>query len=217
MNLVCVRQNCRPRGRRAECGAAPGLRLCAECAEFIRIELAELPGLYDDCEHALVGGPHGITLRVGRGRRATGISLREDAFKARSRILACLASWAALVADERTVPRPVRFHPVDLVAFLRTHLDWLLTHSAAADFAAEITDLTAYARRSRQHQEGRRRELGECVHPGCTAILSVTPANRDSKAAKEIRCAAGHVWQPHQWLQLSRQIQRARHRATTTD
>lgn len=214
---LCVGHECGAGGTRSARTAAPGLRLCAECAARVEAELAQLPRIHAACEHALISRRSAVALRIGRGRRAAGISLNEDALSARSCILACLSSWASLVIDERGLTGVGRRHPGELAAFLRTNLAWLLMHPAAGDFAAEIAEPTAETRRSLHGRNGRRRDLGECVQPGCTAALTAAPAHQNgANATAEIRCAAGHSWQPHQWLQLSRQLQRERHRTSTT-
>jgi hypothetical protein len=95
-----------------------------------------------------------------------------------------------------------------MTTFLVRHLNWLLAHPAAGDFAQELAQLTAHARRSAYVQPALR-DLGECIHPDCGATLSTAPG-RGGGRSREVQCTAGHAWQPHQWLQLFRQIHQSR-------
>lgn len=214
-NSLCARESCAARpdpggggpagGRRT---AASGLRLCSGCCREARANLIELPGIYDDCAAALLPQRNPTLQRVSGSRQAPGILLDEHAVTTRASILCLLASWSALVADERTVTRPTRRQPAALAAFLLRHLSWLLAHPAAADFADEICQAT----RSRRADGPAVAVvgLGQCVHDGCDgAMTAATPAS-DRTGPCEVRCAAGHTWRPSQWLQLHRRIQQIR-------
>jgi hypothetical protein len=97
-----------------------------------------------------------------------------------------------------------------MAGFLVAHLDWLLAHQTAADFAAEISEIAHHARRSAYTQPALRMDLGQCIHSGCAAAMTTAPSVRDGRRTREVSCTAGHSWQPHQWLLLSRQIQQTR-------
>jgi hypothetical protein len=200
---LCVGQNCGARSRRT---AVSGLRLCTACYHELKGNLIELPEIYDDCESALLPGHNPVLQQVSGTRRTTGILLDEGVITVRSKILGVLASWSALVADERTITKPAR-HPAGLAVFLIKHLNWLLAHPAAANFAEEISLITTQARSAVHGQSALRIDLGQCIHPGCDTSMTTTPPTGGSERTCEVRCAAGHTWQPHQWLQLSRQIQ----------
>ncbi|MEW2517871.1 hypothetical protein [Actinacidiphila alni] len=205
-----------PHGTRSRRTAAPGLRLCTSCYHDLKANLLELPEIYDDCESVLHPRRNPTLQRVSGSRQSTGIRLDEAAITARSGIIGFLASWAALVADERAVRKPVRRQPEEMADFLVTHLDWLLAHATAADFAEEISEITHRARRSAYTQPALRMDLGQCIHSGCNAAMSTTPSARDGRRTREVSCTAGHSWQPHQWLLLSRQIQQTRQFARGT-
>ena len=210
MNILpCARQNCGgPRHEaRPRRSAAPGLRLCIACYHELKRNLIELPVIYDDCESTPLPQRNPILQRVSGTRQETGISLDEGAITTRSRILGFLASWCVLVADERAITKPTRRNPAELATFLIVHLNWLLAHPAAADFAEEICRTTTCARSSAYTQPDLRVDLGQCIHPGCDTNMITTPPTRDGNHSREVRCAAGHTWQPHQWLQLFHQIQ----------
>jgi hypothetical protein len=207
---LCVGQKCgsMPHGTRPRRTAAPGLRLCTSCYHDLKANLIELPEIYDDCESALHPKRNPTMQRVSGSRQSPGIRLDEGAISARSSIVGFLASWAAMVADERSVTRPAHRSPGVLADFLVAHLNWLLAHHTAADFAAEISELSHHARRSAYTQPSLRIDLGQCVRSDCDAVMTTAPAApREGLRSREVSCTAGHSWQPHQWLLLSRQIQ----------
>jgi hypothetical protein len=201
--------------------------------ERVRRDLAEAPELYQRCESLLVRFPPAFTQRVAGGG-STGLVLDERVTSARSDILAVLASWSGLVADERGVGRPRR-DTADLAAFLAVHLDWLLTHPAGPCFASELGAAAAAAREVSRSGSGPGIELGPCVEEDCdhmmVAARSGSSAGRPGPSGRpgssgssgssgrpgssgssgssglEVRCAAGHAWAPRQWLRLSRQLE----------
>lgn len=182
---------------------ATGQRLCPGCERTAREELLRLPGLYGECEAALVPVPTGPAQRITR-TRAVGLNLNEAAVNARSDILDILSSWSAMVAHQRRVTPPARVVE-RLVAFLDGHFDWLSRHEAAADFAAEIHDLAARARAAIERAPAAR-PLGPCGRKGCGEVVSVI---RRGDGRDEVRCGAGHVWRSHEWLALSLRMRRA--------
>jgi len=221
MNLVKP-ENAKP-GRRCQNGncrgqagasparlAAPGLRLCKVCGAQALACLTALPDLYADCESALARRARPALERAGSRRRTTALPIDETAANARSAILAILAGWSALVADERAVTRPARRQAGELAAFLSRHADWLLAHPAAGEFAAEIGAVTQAARRAAQPRNEQRITLGQCPHRGCTEAVYATRVSGESGGSRNVRCDAGHSWPPHQWLLLSRQLGPAR-------
>jgi hypothetical protein len=212
-STLCVGHKCGslPRGSRPRRTAAPGLRLCTTCYHDLKASLIELPEIYDDCESVLHPRRNPTLQRVSGSRQSTGIRLDEAAITARSGIVGFLASWAALVVDERSVGKPAHRTPGALADFLLTHLNWLLAHPTAADFASEISEITHRARRSAYTQPAVRLDLGQCIHSDCNAAMTTAPSIRDGRRTREVSCTAGHTWQPHQWLLLSRQIQQSRH------
>jgi len=207
----CMSRNCgSPLPRTDTPGsAAAGPRLCTACRHGVRANLIELPAIYEDCEAALLPRRNPALQRVSGSRPEIGIRLNEESTAARSSILSLLASWSALVADERAVSRPPHRHPAYLAAFLLDHLAWLLAHPAAGDFVEEVSATTARARRA-VHRGDPEIRLGTCITPGCNAVLTARQSTRDSGRTRTIVCNAGHIWQPHQWLQLSRRIGHAR-------
>ncbi|MBO0806688.1 MAG: hypothetical protein J2P32_00085 [Actinobacteria bacterium] len=136
-------------------------------------------------------------------RRATGgLSVDERVTDARHDIVAVLASWSALVADERRVTRPGRREVTQLSAFLAVHVDWLLAHPAGHSFAEELLAVAAAAREISRSDPARGPELSQCVEEGCDKPMTVIRA----ATSVEVRCAAGHAWQARQWLHLARRL-----------
>jgi hypothetical protein len=128
----------------------------------------------------------------------------------RSDIVAILASWSGLVVTERAVARPVRRDVGMLAAFVGAHLDWLLAHPAAADFAEEVTTLARAARRAAQPGARIHLELGQCVRPGCESpLFATTHGDGGTALTGHVRCDSGHVWQAHQWLPLAHRLARS--------
>ncbi|WP_242888617.1 hypothetical protein [Actinomadura litoris] len=205
--VLCGGPSCgdrRPQRRRQI--PRPGSRVCVACHESTRSAVEQLPDLFDECAAALAhtaGPPVG---QIRRGSRRAGITLNDRAVAARSAILSTLASWAALIADERRVCRPERREPRALAAFVLTHLDWMLAHSAAVEFANEVVAVARVGRDSAP--DAGRLEIGECVWPGCNAKIMASPREWDGRGGRDVKCAAGHVWRPHQWLDLAHQLRR---------
>ncbi|MQA07456.1 MAG: hypothetical protein GEU98_02690 [Pseudonocardiaceae bacterium] len=120
-----------------------------------------------------------------------------------------LASWAALVVDERAVSGPGGRNVGELAAFLATHLDWLGAHPAAQDFADEIAELAHAADNVLHPNPTLHMELGPCAEPGCDQMVSATVRAEDAHLPPQVGCSAGHVCQPHQWLLMAGQIHQA--------
>lgn len=190
-----------------------GRRLCVQCLDALRKELTRLPALYRDCERTLVSRRQRSLERV-RGGRPNGIHLNEDVVSTRSDIIAVLASWVAMVAEERGATPPKHRHVTKLVAFLVRHLDWLTSHPAIGDFSSEIADLAEAAEGVVDPSSAFRMSLGPCGEPGCDRAVHAT-MRADAKAtAYQVRCEAGHEWQPHQWLSLGRRMEHSERAAS---
>ncbi|HEX8007020.1 MAG TPA: hypothetical protein VF482_11395 [Trebonia sp.] len=179
-----------------------GRRIGRGLRDRVRRDLAEVPELYQRCESLLVRFPPAFIQRVAGGGTA-GLVLDERVTEARGGIVAVLASWSGLVADERGVSRPRR-DAAELSAFLAVHLDWLLDHPAGPCFAEELLAAAAAAREVSDSGPRPGVELGRCVEEGCDHAMIAT---RSPASELEVRCAAGHSWRARQWLRLARQLQ----------
>ncbi|MEU5050163.1 hypothetical protein [Streptomyces sp. NPDC021096] len=128
------------------------------------------------------------------------------AAEVRSSITSVLASWAALIADERGIGAPQR-HVVQLARFVHENVRWLCAHWAAGDAVEEFTTLTRLARRACEPRQVRIVPVGDCVRSRCTgklrAVVKVVPGARPKPS--EIRCSAddGHWWASDEWAALS--------------
>ncbi|MEU9115956.1 OvmZ protein [Streptomyces sp. NPDC048483] len=167
------------------------------------VDLLELIELYEECGHALQRTRSGPREKVS-GSRAVGISLREEAVNARADLVGVLASWAGTVAEALGTAGPARRDVHDLVRFLADHLDWLLGPATAQDFATEITEITAAARRAAHPEPVLRTALGPCPAPDCHSTLYSEPIGSRTTGRHQVRCDAGHDWPPRQWLLLAR-------------
>jgi hypothetical protein len=187
----------------------PGLRLCHDCLHRTRENLTALPGLYEECAHAI--GPaarDGVREKVS-GSQTPHSPLNEAAVEARTRIQSVLTSWARLVIDERRLTAR-RGEVADVTRFLAVHLDWLASRPVAADVVAEIDELVARALSVIDAGSTVRRiEIGDCIEPGCGGTLVARVQVRGG-GPPEVGCDAGeHVWWPHQWLLLQRSVEQA--------
>jgi hypothetical protein len=178
-------------------------RLCRACLSTTRRGLAALPGLYAECaEHNPLHDKGDLREKVRSSREAT-LPLPEAAVHARAEIRGVLASWSGLVVAELgPVGAPSRTVPA-MTQFLIRNLNWLATHPAAADFAAEIAELTAQAARALDPGQKKRPPLGTCTETGCDALLYA------DQAARRIVCESGHESRYDQWLLLGRKLERS--------
>lgn len=181
--------------------ASGGARLCPGCLERFAGRLCELPTLYAHCESLLVGSGKRRLERVSGGD-VNGIVLGDDLVSARTRIVSVLASWAALVADERPVAvRPARLVP-DLAVFLLKHLAWLAAHPAVRDAVGEIVEAVEAARAALGQGAPVEVDLGSCSLTGCDRPVRAAIDRAQSQTGRVVSCGAGHVVPPHEWLTL---------------
>jgi hypothetical protein len=171
MEQLCGSRDCRRQraGGRRIYRAEQGLRVCRFCCERVRDNMIELPKLYEECESDLTRFPFAFEERVS-GSEVKGLCLNEASINARLDIISVLATWSAMVAEERGLTKPARRDVPDLAAFLTRHLDWLLAHSAGPYFADEVVAMTATARRASRSGPALRLSLGHCVEEDCDVI-----------------------------------------------
>lgn len=194
--------------RRREHGAPPAPtagshRLCTGCSQHLASQVDELAALYRECGY-LLGGMRSAQPRDKiTGGRLPGLPFNTAAAEARSEIAAVLASWSALVADERGLARPP-YAIESMTRFLAEHVDWLAGHLAAAEASDEITRVHAQARQVARRDEPNRVRVGRCVYEGCEGELVAVLHTRSAGRRDEIVCdaQADHVWSSRQWTQL---------------
>ncbi|MDF5753541.1 hypothetical protein [Spongiactinospora sp. TRM90649] len=182
---------------------APGFRLCLACRNALRVSLRSLPGLFRECERRLVPGPRGLTQRLSRLSRPSGIVLNEAAVHARAEMESVLASWCALVAEERRTHGPAGLGVPELTSYLELHLTWLAAHPAVGDLVSEVANLVTLANTVLEPAASPV-ALGTCSRPGCPRTVHLRHDEGDL-----VRCTAGHVFAPHEWLALSLRTRRA--------
>lgn len=177
-----------------------GRTVCAACRSRVEEDLVELPGLYELCAYMLDLRRHHLRERVS-GHRPRGIVLNDTVVTIRSDILGVLASWCALVANERGVTGPDELSIRRLSSFLAIHLTWLTEHPSAPDLVDELAELRRSADEVLRPSAGHSMELGRCARPGCGRVVRAE-GHAEGEPPHQVRCEAGHVWTPDQWLQL---------------
>ncbi|MFC0037765.1 hypothetical protein [Actinomadura rayongensis] len=181
---------------------AGGARLCRPCRDGVATALRGLPALYAETGRRLDGTGRRGDRTTGGG--LPGLPFNAGAAEIRSAIVALLASWSDLVADQRRVGLPRR-EVTAMAAFLERHLDWLAGHEAAADFGAEIGRLTRAARRIAYPDRARRVPVGPCVEDDCPGSLVAETRDR---AVIVCDTDPAHRWTDDQWVALSGRIGR---------
>jgi hypothetical protein len=141
-----------------------------------------------------------------RGRRSAGIPLDYETVAVRSNTIGVLSSWCEMIVEERGVAGPCSLDAGTLASFLQAHLDWLTTHAVAADFAGEIAGLVVSIRKVLNPPQVRVIDLAPCPAEGCGRMVRASVGLAQHRSALQVRCDAGHAWQPRQWLDLSRQL-----------
>ena len=210
----CANPRCRGTLVPESAGRSPGgsggdgpARLCNACCNRLRHDLDGLPALYDECESVLGNSTYHLTERVS-GSKGTGIPLNTHAMTARSEIMALLASWAGLVISERRLAAAPARTVSGLASFLAAHLNWLVAHPAAEDFAEEVCGAVRMADTAAQPAPSLHIELGTCVQPGCESALYATGRAGDDRPMSQVRCGAGHAWSARDWLLVAHRIGR---------
>jgi hypothetical protein len=180
---------------------ASAAQLCTNCVDLLRTDLRRLLDAYRESDHALTPAPARPRLRVSGTNTAKGILLDQKTMDLRTRMTETLASWARLIVDETRSPRPRQREVVTLVDFLCTHIQWLATHPAAADFDEEVRQLLKSCSTVLGPAPAQHIPIGICPQRNCHSTLHIT-AHPDTPAQhrRHITCDAGHPLPPHQWL-----------------
>ncbi|MGW0805962.1 hypothetical protein [Nonomuraea sp. NPDC002799] len=122
--------------------------VCSRCAHGLRLDLAAIPELDHELDVTAYGQARMVFGNAGGGRSADEplpLNLGADA---RGRALkAVLASWCALIADQRGVPAPLDGLPT-MSRWMLGHVEWLRHHQAGADAVVEIRDAVRDVRRA---------------------------------------------------------------------
>jgi hypothetical protein len=174
--------------------------VCSTCFKEIGADLARIPRLYAETEHALAPSTMRSLIRVSGSRHSTPMPVRERVVQARATLRSTLSSWSALVADERRVagPRPdIR----EMVPFLQLHLAWLVRHPALPDLVRELREALRLTGRSLQAGQSRQVQVSGCPEDGCSGSLVAHMNSGSSGPPSEIRCDndPSHRWAPREW------------------
>ncbi|WP_344159705.1 hypothetical protein [Nocardiopsis rhodophaea] len=138
-----------------------------------------------------------------------GLPINEAAATAKTDLLSMMATWmmatwAGMMIDEFGLRGPNRRDVTRLTAFLRSHLDLILSHPAAGYFVEEILSAAETARRVARGGGSREIPLGACVHDGCASPV-VARVSQDRSPAR-IMCEVGHTWSAQEWLLLTHEL-----------
>jgi len=179
------------------------------CADRLRTNLTELPGLYALMGAVLAPGTAGDRSRVSGTRTAPlPVRLEPLSLRARGGIVTILATWEVDWRDLRGLTEANRgTSERDLsaiVLWLRAHLPWAIEEHAAVDeFAAEVRDIVRQCRAAAGLLPSMMR-IGACPalvgDTACEAALYADPM------AKEIRCRCGARWGRGQWMLLGKTL-----------
>lgn len=196
---ACASSRCAP-SRTAGPRASAAARLCANCVDVLRANLRRLLDAYRESDHALTPTAPRPGVRVGGTKTAKGIVLDQRAMDLRTRVAETLASWARLVVDETRSPRPRQHEVVNLVDFLRRHIEWLAAHPAAADFDEEVRQLLESCRTVLGPAPEQRTPIGICPETDCHSTLHVIRQADAVAQHPRVACDAGHALPPQKWL-----------------
>lgn len=201
-HLRCVDPDCRgclPRY------AADGLRLCWFHRDQIGLDAVRAAENWVELEAQLDGSSSGSGPVVS-GTRERGLKVNEAVVRARADIEVKLASWSALICDERGWKRPKR-EPHKLAAFIATSATWLAAHDLAPMAVEELREVAWGLPQRLAYPDGSRVHV---ISTGCPADGCDGQARAYLRApgsllpAGEIRCDVekSHRWASHEWLGL---------------
>lgn len=178
------------------------------CADRLRANLVDIPGLYALMGAVLMPGSVGGTGRVS-GTRTAPLPVRIEPLELRARggIIAVMASWEADWREMRDfAPAQRGISERDLAAivlWLRAHLPWAIEHHPGVDeFAGEVRDVVQQCRAAAGLLPCMMR-IGECPalvdEEACGAALYADPQGH------EIRCRrCGTSWPRTNWMLLGK-------------
>jgi len=129
----------------------------------------------------------------------------------RSDIRGKLASWSALVAEEREI-HPPEATVERMSGWLLVHLRWSCAQPWVDEYAAELTAIRSRTMSLIQPSGRRRVEVGDCVEDGCDGVLTATIAPVDDlEFPSSIDCSHdwAHKWASSDWVKLGRKIHSA--------
>ncbi|WP_371578360.1 hypothetical protein [Streptomyces sp. NBC_01314] len=187
--------------------------MCSSCRDRLLLCIAEAAHLYRECGEMLSCTTQlPLRERTSGGGAPTGMPFNEAAARVRTDLLTLLGSWASLVALERNVAAPPR--DVDArAAFLKTQVEWLATHQAAADVCRELEAAVVAARRvARPDAAPGQLHLGTCPEPRCAGELVAEAHAAHGESPDLVTCTAEerHRWPSRQWTSLMRRMAAAR-------
>jgi hypothetical protein len=179
------------------------------CADRLRTDLTDIPGLYALMGAVLAPGTAGGGAHVSGTKTAPlPVRLEPLSLRARGGIITVMASWEADWRETRQMTaaqRGIRDRDLGaIVLWLRAHLPWAIEHHPAIEeFADEVRDVVRQCRAAAGLLPHMMR-IGNCPaligEQTCGAVLHADPM------AEAIRCRCGARWARGQWMLLGRTL-----------
>lgn len=132
------------------CGSEVGdlANVCARCGHGLRLDLADIPDLDHELDVTAYGQARMTVGNAGGGHSSEKpLPLNLGADTHGRALKSVLASWVALIADQRGIPSPLDGLPT-MSRWMLGHIEWIRHHPAGADAVAEIRDAVRDARRA---------------------------------------------------------------------
>lgn len=161
------------------CGSEVGdlANVCPHCAAGLRLDLADIPDLDHELDVTAYGQARMTVGNAGGGHSSDKpLPLNLGADTHGRALKSVLASWVALIADQRGLPSPLDGLPT-MSRWMLGHIEWIRHHPAGADAVAEIREAVRDARRAIDRPQER-------VYAGsCDACAGPLYARQDAPLA----------------------------------
>jgi hypothetical protein len=187
-SLVCTGKTCRGDGTNPYY-AHPGTMLCGHCTQRLERQLAEMPARLQ-LAHSLHDGRQ-TPRKTDRRGADTPTPVNVALIDIVSKGLAQVASWVAMVCEERSLRGPD--DPTRHAAWLLGQLDWLVRQPWVDDLADEVNDFTRAVEAHTRLNKHRHR-----LEPPCPTCSARELGRWDGTA--QVDCdACGKAWPESQY------------------
>jgi uncharacterized Zn finger protein (UPF0148 family) len=192
----CTGKDCKPQQDGTPRLSQPGRMLCRRCGERLEQNLAEAPARHDQlaAELAHVGGGGGMR----RGTPELPVPLNVRAYVALGHLDAIVASWAALVREERHLHGPDSDNVGPLSAWMLSQLDWIVQQPWVDDMDEELREASRDADVITGMRPLRNRLEAACPRCGAREL------GRDDGADRVDCASCGSAWEESYYPALVR-------------